>query len=485
VAPLRIESCTATVTGVRQTPNARKDHMRAKIVTQPELDLNPPSLKITQEFYAKYDRISHLLDENPAILDLVHGDIASLAELMEGEGRSHYASDTVLRLCVCQVIEGLSLRETIVRVDTCGALRRFIRVDGGSMMDYSTFCRLRNAITPETWQKINQTLAQYAVAQEAISWENLRLDTTAVETNIHWPTDSSLLVDVFEVVKRDLDHARELGVEFLEGRRFHDNGVRKLGLRIIRKGGRRGASAKELKPLYKRLIRQIEEILSVAGFVAACLRSPSDSSGVRDEELAARLLDFQALGTQVISQARRRVIYGESVPNDEKLFSVFEPHTELLKRGKAGKPIEFGHMIQIQQVKEKFITDYGVYAKKPVEPELLTIALDSHRSLFGVNPTCLAADKGYFEQGTVDALEEQIETVSIAKKGKRTPAQTAREHDPVFRHAQRFRAGVEGTISYLKRVLGLSRCFSKGWTHYQSAIGTSIFTHNLLILTRC
>ncbi len=458
--------------------------MRIKIVTQRELDLNPPTLKITQEFYAKYDRISDLLDVNPAILDLVHGDLASLAELMEGEGRSRYASDTVLRLCVCQVIEGLSLRETTIRVDTCGALRRFVRVDGGSMMDYSTFCRLRNAITPGTWQKINQTLAQYAVAQEAISAENLRLDTTAVETNIHWPTDSSLLVDVFEVVKRDLDTARELGVDLLEGRRFHVDRVRKLGLRIIRKGGRRGVAAKELKPLYKRLILQVEEILSVAGSVAECLGSPNVLSGVRNSELATRLSEFQALGAQVISQARRRVIHEESVPNDEKLFSVFEPHTELLKRGKAGKPIEFGHMIQIQQVKEKFITDYGVYEKKPVEPELLATALDSHRSLFGVNPTCLTADKGYFEKATVDALEQEIEMVSIGKKGKRTPAQTEREHDPVFRRAQRFRAGVEGTISYLKRVLGLSRCFAKGWTHYQASIGASIFTHNLLILAR-
>ena len=459
--------------------------MRAKMIAQSELDFDPPSLKITRDFCAKYDRISQLLDENPAILDLVHGDLASLAEMMEGEGRARYASDTVLRLCVCQVVEGLSLRETIVRVDTCGALRRFIRVDGGSMMDYSTFCRLRNAITPETWREINRTLAQYAVASEAISAESLRLDTTAVETNIHWPTDSSLLVDVFTVVKRDLDHARELGVELLEGRRFHDNGVRKLGLRIIRKGGRRGTSTKELKPLYKRLIRQVEEILSVAGSVGVALRKARTSTGYCSEELATRLTEFQALGAQIISQARRRVMHGESVPNDEKLFSVFEPHTELLKRGKAGKPIEFGHMIQIQQVKEKFITDYGVYEKKPVEPELLATALASHRSLFGVNPSCLTADKGYFEQETVDTLEQRIEMVSIAKKGKRTSAQAAREHDPVFRHAQRFRAGVEGTISYLKRVLGLSRCFTKGWTHYQSTIGASIFTHNLLILARC
>ena len=142
-------------------------------------------------------------------------------------------------------------------------------------------------------------------------------------------------------------------------------------------------------------------------------------------------------------------------------------------------------MIQIQQVKEKFITDYGVYDRKPVEPELLTTALDSHRSLFGVDASCLTADKGYFEQDKLDQLEERIDTVSIAKKGKRTLEQLEREHDPVFRHAQRFRAGVEGTISYLKRMLGLSRCYTKGWEHFQATVGASIFTHNLLILARC
>ena len=459
--------------------------MRAKIVAQPELDWNPPTLKVTQEYFDKYDRISQLLDENPRILDLVHGDLESLAEMMEGEGRSRYASDTVLRLCVCQTIEGLSLRQTTVRVDTCGALRRFIRVDSGSMMDYSTFCRLRNAITPDTWHTINRTLAEYAVAQEAISPDSLRLDTTAVETNIHWPTDSSLLVDVFGAVKRDLDKARKLGVGPLEGRRFHLDAVRKIGLRIIRKGGRKGVAVQELKPLYKRLIRLVEDILSTAGTIAECLRGTAHLSGGLDESLAARLVEFQWLGTQVVSQSRRRVLQGESVPNEEKLFSVFEPHTELLKRGKAGKPIEFGHMIQIQQVKEKFITDYAVYDRKPVEPELLATALDSHHSLFGVDASCLAADKGYFEQDTIDKLEERIDTVSIGKKGKRTSAQLEREHDPVFRHAQRFRAGVEGTISYLKRVLGLSRCFTKGWEHFQANVGASIFTHNLLILARC
>ncbi len=334
--------------------------MRAKIVAQPELNWNPPTLKITQEYFDKYDRISELLDENPGILDRVHGDLESLAERVAGEGRSLYASDTVLRLCVCQMIEGLSLRQTTIRVEPCEALRRFIRIDSGSMMDYSTFCRLRNGITPETWQRVNRILAEYAVSQETISPDSLRLDTTAVETNIHWPTDSSLLVDVYGAVKRDLDKARELGVGLLEGRRFHLNAARKIGLRIIRKGGRKGVATQELKPLYKRLIRLVEDILSTAGKIAECLQVSAESSEGDNNSLAVRLGGFQWLGAQVVSQSRRRVLKGESVPNDEKLFSVFEPHTELLKRGKAGKPIEFGHMIQIQQVKEKFITAYAV-----------------------------------------------------------------------------------------------------------------------------
>ncbi len=454
--------------------------MRPKFIAQPELHFEPTSLKITEEFYTKYDRISQLLDENPGILDLVHAELEALVEI-ESPGRSRYASDTVLRLCVCQVVEGLSLRETIVRVDTCTALRQFIRVDSRSMMDYSTFCRLRNAIAPETWQKVNRLLAEYAVTQGSISGESLRLDTTAVETHIHWPTDSSLLVDVFRVIQGDLDKARKLGVALVEHRRFHLVAVRKLGLRITRKGVRKGTSSKDLKPLYQRLIRQVEEVLSTAGAVAQSLRQGRP----KDEKLAARLVEFQRLGRQVVSQARRRVILGESVPNDEKLFSVFEPHTELLIRGKAGKPVEFGHMIQIQQGKEKFITGYDVFERRPIEPALLEPALDSHRSLFGSDPSCLAADKGYFEKETIEKLAQRIETVSIAKKGKRTADQIEREHDPIFRHAQRFRAGVEGSISFLKRVLGLARCFSKGWAHFQSTIGTSIFAHNLLILSRC
>jgi len=201
--------------------------------------------------------------------------------------------------------------------------------------------------------------------------------------------------------------------------------------------------------------------------------------------LIVQLRHFEGLGRRVVWQATERVLHARPVPNEDKLFSIFEEHTELLKRGKAGKDIEFGHMIQIQQTGEKFITDYEVFEMKPAEPALVAPALKSHKRLFGEFPSILAGDKGYWSGEEFEKMPAEIEIVSIPKKGRRTAAEKEREHDPLFRLAQAFRAGVEGSISFLKRILGLTRCMNKGWQHYASTVGATVVAHNLLILARC
>ena len=139
-------------------------------------------------------------------------------------------------------------------------------------------------------------------------------------------------------------------------------------------------------------------------------------------------------------------------------------------------------MIQIQQVPQKFITDYDVFFKRPNETLLLEPCLEQHKKLFGDYPDVVTADKGYYDGTIFEALKKKVATIAIGKKGKRTAEQTEYEHSAEFRSGQRFRAGVEGSISFLKRVLGLFRCFSKGWEHFVSTVGMTIFTHNLLKL---
>lgn len=475
--------------------------MRPKCNNQPQFRFQPlPTLKITQRYYGQYERIDAILSGQAALIDLIHRDIAEPLDCERapdatGEDCYKCSSETVLRIVICQIVEGCSLREIVVRIDDSDFLRRFVRVYNDPMIDYSTFCRLRNRITPETWKQINGTLTQTAVDQGHISGERVRMDTTAVETNIHWPSDSSLLGDCYKTLARLVERMRSLDPDLVDSRRLQRRKVKRLVQKIGRRSRGKTAGAETrreaLKPLYSQLITLVHKL---SAWCEDIVRDSVDNLArqaypevLRDlvAERMREMIHFRRLTDQVMKQAHQRVIEGRPVPNDQKRFSIFEPHTELLIRGKAGKPIEFGHMIQIQQVEQKFITHYDVFSHKPVEHGLVGPAIERHRELFGYYPEELTADKGYY--GSIEqlaALREKIDLVAINKKGKRSEEEKQRESDPFFRHAQRFRAGVEGTISYLKRTLGLARCYAKGWTHYAATVGATIFVHNLLILTR-
>ena len=468
--------------------------MRPKMDAQSVLEFPLSHLALTRAYYAKYQNISKLLDQTPEIVALAHGDLGHALEQIAGPKRNprfRYTSDNVLRVLLVHVLEGLSLREAVVRVDDSPALRQFTRLERKPMMDFTTLCKLKNAIRPATWKSINQRLAEQAVRAASLTGEALRLDTTAVETNIHWPTDSTLLWDGYRLLGRGIEKARTFDPDLVGSGRLHPRRAKREALAITRQAARRGGDAQALKPLYRRLLGRVEGLCGWALRIAKDLNERI-ASGRYDawehavaEALVQEITRTQELVRRVADQARRRVLQGESVPNPKKLFSLFEPHTELLKRGKAGKEIEFGHMVQIQQVPGKFITDYEVFAHKPTEHALLTPALASHRALFGSLPAQLTADKGYYESmERIRELEQRIPVVSIAKKGMRTAQETARESDPLFRHAQAFRAGVEGTISFLKRVLRLGRCFNKVWEHFVATVGMTIFAHNLLVLAR-
>lgn len=468
--------------------------MRMKRNNQLEFDFQPSGLKITREHFARYERISRILDSQPGLIDLVHKDLRKILKSTKrnGPGRScAFSSETVLRMIICQIIEDESLRNIVIQIDDSNYLRRFVGIYGGRMIDYTTFCTLKNAIRPETWKRVNDLLLDAAIEQELISGDRLRIDTTCVETNIHWPTDSSLLWDTYRVLSRLVATARKIDAEVASDKRLQPRRVKKLHTAIARKSGKKGIVSHAAKSLYEPLIGHVERILEWVPTLCARLQAGLEAGryGLTDamiiEGVIYQLEHFRELGIKVVDQAHRRVIGGEKVPNEEKIFSIFEPHTELLKRGKAGKPIEFGHMVLLQQLESKFISDYEVFERKPLDQELVRPALESHRKRFGENPSELSADKGFYESmEEIDALETEIDVVSICKKGSRTSEEAEREATAPFRFAQRFRAGVEGTISYLKRCLGLWRCRNKGWEHYAATVGATVFAHNLLILAR-
>lgn len=199
--------------------------MREKINAQTEIDFQPSTLKLTNAYYAKYESISKILDENPAIVEAIHRDLKKplkYATVKGKDGRPHrFTSDQALRILLCQIVEGASLREIIIRIDDSNYLRRFARIYNGPMMDFTMLDKLKNSIPQETWKKVNQLLGQYAVEKDLISGEKVRLDTTAVETNVHYPTDSTLLWDTCRVLARLIGRERELDPAAVGDKRLH------------------------------------------------------------------------------------------------------------------------------------------------------------------------------------------------------------------------------------------------------------------------
>jgi len=453
--------------------------MRTKSTKQQYFDFTHKSrLKVVNEYREKYEAISQLLDDNPQLVSLAHRDLAKMLSQSKRGRKSEYTSESILRSLIVMFVEQDSYRDVVIRIENSEFLRHFAGLGVKPMMDYSFLSRAYCVLGEKTWKTMNRILAQYAKQQEKISSKKMRMDTTVYESNIHYPTDSSLLWDSFRTLSRLLRHIQQELPHLPLNHRFHDKKVKKLALFITRNGSSNATSKKrKVKCTYRKLIARVDWIAGVARKVLAVL----EAAGY-EAKLLARYIPIVE---KIVSQAEQRVFHGVKLAADEKVYSLFEEHTELLKRGKAGKPIEFGHKILIAQTGEKFIHHYEVFPKRKEDKELIRPALKAHKQLFGTSPDVLATDKGFYENmKQVLKLQEKITTVSICKKGRRNQQEYERESTEEFKDGQRFRAGCEGSISVLKRVFKLGRCLFKGFKNYAASVGCAVFCHNLVLLTR-
>ena len=321
-----------------------------------------------------------------------------------------YTSENILRALIVQHCEGLSFRDAVIRIGSEPFLQDS-RMRKKPVMDFSFLDRCFLAIEPETWKGVNELLGQYGVAAEAVHPQIIRTDTTVVEANIHYPTDASLLWDTWRVASRLLKQAREIDPTSCP-HRFHDRKIKRLYLYVTRYMPSKSASRRrKVKANFRTLIERTGWIVAIAG--EFCAQTASQGS-LALAAVALELKAYLASMETVVATARRAQIAGETVPASDRVFSLFEQHTELIKRGRRGKPVEFGHKVLLCQTKEKFITDYEVYEKQRPDCDLTELVIDRHEKLFGTRPKVLAADKGFCPaEAKFKELAEQVDTLAI------------------------------------------------------------------------
>jgi IS5 family transposase len=430
--------------------------------------------------------IAKLLDARPELVNKVARDLR-VGLQKPRTGRNGLSPFQVLRALVLQRIEDLDLRSLAERIADGIAWRVFAGFDSQPVPRHDAFNRAFNRLSPDTIHQISDQLVEWAVEAGLEDGSRLRVDTTVVETDIRFPSDSSLLWDCVRVITREVKRLAEDAPK--AARRFQDH-TRKVRRRFqeISRMTRQQRHQHQLVK-YRDMLRTTEQVLAAARVVLPKARNKAAACtdlmrGIRINAQCDLIEHYCTLADRVVDQTRRRVLHHEQVPVAEKVFSIFEPHTDCIVRGKAQKPVEFGHKVFLAESGHGLITDYRVLDGNPQDEIHVGPTLFKHEKRFERPPHVFAADRGFYSAANLGACRQAgVKVESIPQRGGgKTAERLAYEKTRAFKKAQRFRAGVEGRISVLMRGRGMRRCLSRGRRRFEAFVGMAVLANNLLIL---
>lgn len=424
------------------------------------------------------------------IIAAVHQALAQRHPNSRRRGRPGFSAEIVLRLLILKHLRNWSYQVLEREVRANLVYRDFTRVGSEKMPDAKTMGRWGIALGPAVIQQIHQRIVQIAQAQKVVQGRKMRVDTTVVERNIHYPTDSSLLGDGVRVLIRSMRKITKLTGE--AGAKFRDRS-RSVKHRVIEIA--RAARGKT-EPCRDKMKRAYGKLVEATGRVVGQAKrfSKEIGAGVKRcadvvEQLALQaqrqLLDQMVpLVQQVLRQTKARIFAGDT-HSEGKIVSVFEPSTEVIRKGKSGKPTEFGKLIKLQEAENQIVIDYVVYDRRPSDSELLIPALEAHEAKLGRIPRLIAADAGFSSaKNEAAARAKGVKRVCIPNYNSRDPARKREQKKPWFRNGQRWRSGCEGRISVGKRRHGLNRCRYRGDNGMKRWVGLGVISDNLINIGR-
>jgi IS5 family transposase len=347
-------------------------------------------------------------------------------------------------------------------------------------------------LRPETLKKINDLIVGMGHHLEPKAIEAVRGDTFVAETNIHYPTESSLIGDgLRKIISLAAELAEENGVA---GWRQHEHwlkNVRRVVHEIGRTARAKSQGADRLKPGYKKLLKLSKHVLARACLLLRTLLFAIPKKTIAVDELKeseapstpeALLSHYMTLTEKVCDNARRRVLQGETLRNEEKIFSIFEPHTEMIKRGKQPNPIQFGHSVMLIEDAVGFVVEYRVVAAGVVDQDLVVPVMKDLQERFEGKIKSASFDRGFHTPENQQKLAEIVGTPCIASKGQEKGRRQQKEGTVAFRRARQSHPGVESVIGALQCGNGLKRCRDRSRQGFARYIGLGILGRNLQTL---
>ena len=429
-----------------------------------------------------------LADEE--IVAIVYEALAKRHPKSRSRGRRGVAAETVLRLLVLKHIRNWSYETLEREVRANLVYRDFTRVGAGKVPDAKTMGRWGAALGPQVLKQIHERIVKIALEKGVTTGRRMRVDTTVVEANIHYPTDSTLLADGVRVLTRTMKKITKVtgavGTKLCDRSRSVKFRLLEIG-RVARAKG--AINRDKLKERYDQLLNATSRVVGQAKrFSAEIAQGVKQATNVMKqlalEGLRHELDEMVPLVRQVMKQTRARIFRGNT-RSEGKLVSLFEPSTEIIRKGKASKPTEFGKMVKLQEAENQIITAYEVYAQRPYDSDLLIGAIDTHQALLGRVPRLVAADAAFYSaRNEAAAKAKGVKRVCIPNRSTKSLERKREQKKRWFRNGQKWRTGCEGRISVVKRRHGLSRCRYKGPVGMDRWVGLGVIADNLINIGR-
>ena len=426
--------------------------------------------QISQELQA----MSEWLDAHPEVLDWVEADLRPVP--VKDCGRKGLPVESVLRCAILKQCRQLSYEELAFYLMDSYSLQAFARLPLEILPKKAVLQQTISQITEATWEKINHVLLESAQTNKLEGGQVIRLDSTATKSTIHDPSDSSLLWDSIRVLVRLFNQAQEIpGAPALP----YCNHQRRAKKRMRAICYTRGQDKKAA--LYKDLLHVTRASLAYIDPVYQALAA-SAVDPTHCVLWLAEVNHYRGLIERVIDQTERRVFQGEKVPAQDKLFSLFEEHTDIIVKG--SRDIQYGHKLNLMTGQSGLVLDVVIEDGNPADTERFIPMLDRHIEHYGKAPRQVAADGGYASTANLaQAKEKGVKDVAFHKK-KGLKVEDMTKSTWVYRKLRNFRAGIEAGISYLKRSFGLGRCSWKGLAHFKAYVWASVVAHNLVTFAR-
>jgi IS5 family transposase len=448
--------------------------MRRKF--NPQMNLFSPMAR--SSIVKELEQISNILDATPTVMDLVFRDLVKTHRT--DTGREGLTAEQVLRCAILKQYRELTYEELAFHLEDSDAFRSFSRLNMGQYPSKSILQENIKAIREETWEAIHRDILGYAMKEKVEKGRTVRVDSTAVETDIHHPTDSTLLADGVRVITRWLAEGRELTPQPAYDLSDHQRVVKKRVMTIL--NARRDTVREKA---YRDLLHYA---VLVKGYAVAAIPELASYAGHNLEdtflghELARRLIRAVGILGKVIDQTERRVFKGGKVPASEKIVSFFEDHTDIIVKGR--RDTEYGHKVFLSGGASTMILGCLIVRGNPADSDQYRSLLSQHKEWFGRMPRQVTADGGFASKDNLAfAKDKGVKDAVFAKRRSLSILDMAKSNW-VYKKLRNFRAGIESGISALKRAFGLDRCTWSGWDGFKRYVWSNIVSYNLLVLAR-